>query len=213
MVRDAVKLEFVRHWVLALARHAYPEAVDLEALVPAKVPRGGRRARILFEATAAAFFLEQIPGVLRKAPLTELIAFVQAHWSGRRDQYLEPDWILEKLVPADQSTLSLPAGSLLGSGTPKEAIRQEVIALYRAVLGDDESSEQKVLATDPNDFDLDPVELISLLERRYGVDFGDEYPGTMARTLAVLLKQWDGQKLRPVKVRRNLAAVKLPAPP
>jgi CBS domain containing-hemolysin-like protein len=62
-----------------------------------------------------------------------------------------------------------------------------------------DESEEQILATDPNDFDVDPSMFYETLQERLGVaydedndDFGG-YGGTVAQTITFLAARWDGK--------------------
>ena len=82
-----------------------------------------------------------------------------------------------------------------------EKTKTAVLRAFRMIYGKEES-EAKVLAIDPNDFDLDPSMFYEMLQDGFGVppdpsnDYFGGYGGTVADTIAFLAARWDGKPRR-----------------
>lgn len=80
--------------------------------------------------------------------------------------------------------------------------RTTVLTLFRDCYPSDEpESDEKILATDPNDFDMDPSMFYEYVEARFGVpqdpsnEYFGGYGGPVRDLIAFLTPRWDG-KLR-----------------
>jgi hypothetical protein len=81
-----------------------------------------------------------------------------------------------------------------------DAVKGHVLALFRSFYPGEDTDEQ-ILATDPNDFDVDPGPFYEALSARFGLgddpeqDYFGGFGGRIEHTIAVVTKRWDG-KLR-----------------
>ena len=81
-------------------------------------------------------------------------------------------------------------------------VKKLVLQMYRDFYPiDPPEPEAKILATDPNDYDVDPSPFYETLQERFGVEHDENneyfggYGGKVETTIAFLTKRWDG-KLR-----------------
>ena len=81
-------------------------------------------------------------------------------------------------------------------------VKKVVLDLYRDCYPiDPPETDEKILATDPNDYDVDPGPFYETLQERFGVEHDENneyfggYGGKVESTIAFLTKHWDG-KLR-----------------
>ena len=79
-------------------------------------------------------------------------------------------------------------------------VRKLVLDMYRDFYPiDPPETDEKILSTDPNDYDMDPGPFYETLQERFGVasDDNNEYfggfGGKVETTIAFLTKHWDGK--------------------
>lgn len=85
----------------------------------------------------------------------------------------------------------------------KEKLSSIVILNWKRMFGQDMSDTQ-ILATDPNDFDIDPCMFYETMDDVLGLDFGsfgpEELGETIEETIERVLPLWDGESENEVEL-------------
>ena len=80
----------------------------------------------------------------------------------------------------------------------QSTVKAHVLEAFEAHFGEVDGDP---LEMDPNDFDLDPVPFYEGLSELFDVDFDEDndnfggFGGTIAETIAFIVKHWDGKTL------------------
>jgi hypothetical protein len=89
-------------------------------------------------------------------------------------------------------------------------VKKELLWLYAACFGSQAGeTEEQILATDPNDFDVDPAGFYEWLPDKFGVPFDDKldyfggFGGTIADTIAFITLRWNGTYPEPKPSKSN----------
>ena len=83
----------------------------------------------------------------------------------------------------------------------EEIVKNHVLELFEGIYGEE---VEDVLATDPNDFDLDPSMFYELLQEMFGVEYDDDndyfggFGGSVQDTINFIASRWDGETLNAV---------------